>query len=124
MSEKYLLISGRPSTGKTELIIAYANQNIESTLILSEEDESYIKEKGLNSDVKVINPNNIDTVNILEYSTIYIDYIELFDKYFIKNILNEIKNRDIQVIATSFMGRDYSVNNVFEEYMNIKNTTQ
>ena len=40
MREKFLLISGRAGSGKTQILISYANQYPRKTLIVSEE---YIK---------------------------------------------------------------------------------
>ena len=119
MSEKYLLLSGRPGSGRTELLISYANMYPESTLIISEEyTEGYIHKRGLSNLVKVISVSNIDKVNILDYSTVCIDYIELFDKAFIENLLTEIIDEDIRIIAVSQMrASNYSVmNNIFENY--------
>jgi predicted ATP-dependent serine protease len=119
MSEKYLLLSGRAGAGKTELLIAYANMYPGTTLIISEEyTEEHIQKRGLSHLVKVIPANNINKVNIADYSTVCIDYVELFDKAFIENLLTKIIDEDIRIIAVPQMKvSDYFVmNNIFENY--------
>ena len=37
MNEKYILLSGRAGAGKTEMLMAYANQYRTTTLMFSEE---------------------------------------------------------------------------------------
>jgi predicted ATP-dependent serine protease len=124
MKENYLLISGRPGSGKTEMLICYANQFPEKTLILSNEySKQTIQKRGLDTNVEVTDQNGYDKINILEFDTICIDYIEVFEKNFIANVIKEIINLDIRIIAVSQMSRsDYSVlNNVFEETKNLLN---
>lgn len=124
MKENYLLISGRPGSGKTEMLICYANQFPEKTLILSNKySKQTIQKRGLDTNVEVTDQNGYDKINILEFDTICIDYIEVFEKNFIANVIKEIINLDIRIIAVSQMSRsDYSVlNNVFEETKNLLN---
>ena len=121
MSEKYLLISGRAGAGKTELLIAYANMYPKTTLLISEEylEEDIIK-RGLSNDVKIVSAQNLNIGSIKEYSTICIDYIEVFEKAFINNLLNLAINEDIRIIAVSQMkATDYSVmTNIFQNCIN------
>lgn len=46
MADRHLLITGRPASGKTELLVAFANMHPKTTLFLSEEcTEDLLKNK-------------------------------------------------------------------------------
>ena len=116
MVEKIILIAGRPGSGKTELIIHYCNQYPETTLLLAEEySEEYIKERGLKDKVKVINKNEFYNVNLSNYKTICIDYIELFDEEFLQYLITKSLEQNIRIIALTQMRRDFEINNIFHE---------
>jgi len=55
MTEKHLLITGQPASGKTELLVAFANMHPKTTLFYSEEctEEMLKNQKGLNVNVVV-----------------------------------------------------------------------
>jgi len=55
MTEKHLLITGRPASGKTELLVAFANMHPKTTLFFSEEctEEMLKNQKGLHANVAV-----------------------------------------------------------------------
>ena len=115
MDNKFLLISGRPGSGKTDLMIYYANQFPETTLILSEEStKKQLQKKGLKETVLVVGKKKFTTMNVNKFDTVCIDYIELFDNDFIKNYIEPLKNADIRMIVIDQMRRDGSVHhNIF-----------
>lgn len=52
--ENIILLAGRPASGKTEMMIAYANQFPNSKLVLSEEyNPQSLVQRGLNHIIKV-----------------------------------------------------------------------
>jgi replication-associated recombination protein RarA len=107
MNEKHLLITGRPASGKTELLIAYANMHPKTTLFLSEEStESLLKEqRGLSSLVKVVDINNFNIDDLERYNTLCIDYLELFSKEDQEIFIKIIQENKICVILTSQVKR-------------------
>ncbi len=115
MDNKFLLISGRPGSGKTDLMIHYANQYPETTLILSEEStKKQLQKKGLKETVKVVGKKKFININVNKYDAVCIDYIELFDNNFIKNYIEPLKNTDIRMIVIDQMRGDGSVHhNIF-----------
>ena len=116
MNEKYLLISGRSSAAKTELLIAYANLYPKNTIILSCEDIR-LKERGLDPNVTVVDIEKLDNIDFSTCNTFCIDYVELFDNFFINDWIKKLMNMDIRIIAISQMEvGNFSVkNNVFEQ---------
>ncbi len=109
-----ILISGRPGSGKTELIIALCNMHPSTTLLIAEEyDENYIRNRGLNSLVKVICAK--EAANLSDYGcdTICIDYIELIKKPILDAIIDKAKHQNIRVIAVTQMRQNYQFNNPF-----------
>ena len=116
MNEKYLLLAGRVGAGKSEMMIAYANQYPETTLILSEESNKIeLNQCGLNPEVAVIEMKQFKTVNLAEYETVCIEYIELFDQDELHTILQTLKSMDKRIIAITQMRRtSFAINNVFE----------
>ena len=117
MSDHFLLISGRPGSGKTELLICYANRYPAKTLVLSEEStKRQLQERGLNETVVVVGKNEYDKIDINKFDTICIDYIELFERDFINDVLMPLKEKDIRIIAISQMAKDGEIkNNLFEK---------
>jgi len=114
MSEKYILLSGRTASGKTELIVAYANTHPQTTLILSEEytKEWIQKHRKLNKDVKVV--ESLDDIDVNSFETICIDYVELFDKKYVKKLIADLMKVDIRIIVATNMKREtFEINNVF-----------
>ena len=90
MTEKHLLIIGRPASGKTELLIALANMHPKTTLFLSQEsDEELLKEqRNLSELVKVVDRESFDLKDLHNYETLCIDYLELLDSDFVKELMN------------------------------------
>ena len=117
MKNDFLLISGRPGSGKTELLICYANRYLAKTLVLSEESTKIqLQERGLNKRVVVVGKNEFGKIDINEFDTICIDYIELFERNFINDVLVPLKEKDIRIIAISQMAKDGEIkNNLFEK---------
>ena len=117
MKNDFLLISGRPGSGKTELLICYANQYPAKTLVLSEEStKRQLQERGLNETVVVVGKNEYGTIDINKFDTICIDYIELFELDYINDVLMPLKEKDIRIIAISHMTKDGEIkNNLFEK---------
>jgi len=114
MSEKYILLSGRTASGKTEMIVAYANMHPQATLILSQEyKEEWIQEhRKLDKDVKVV--ENLDDIDITSFETICIDYIELFNKKYVDKLIADLMKTDIRIIVASNMKKEtFEIHNVF-----------
>ena len=112
--EKFILVSGRPGTGKTELILHYCNKYPETTLLLAAEySEKYIKERGLSDKVKVIGKDEFYNVELSKYKSICIDYIELFDENFLRDVIEKSLEKNIRIIALSQMRRNFEINNIF-----------
>lgn len=103
MSEKHLLITGRPASGKTELLIAFANMYPKTTLFLSEEctEEVLKKEKGLNGHVKVVDSCSFAHELPQGYTSLCVDYLELLSKEILQKIIALIKQNNLQIIVTS-----------------------
>jgi len=104
MSENYILLSGRPGTGKTKMLIAYANQYPKTTLMFSEEHTiEGLRKLGLDHNVDVVDKSNFDISIASKYDTICIDYIQVFDKNYIKEIIKNLMKTNIRIIAVSQM---------------------
>jgi len=115
-TENYILLAGRPGSGKTELLIAYANQYPSTTLFYSEESDALrLQNRGLNTGVEVVNKKQFDLENINKFDTICIDYIQVFNKDYIHNLMKELMQRNIRIIAVSQMNRHMEIeDNIFE----------
>ena len=113
----FILISGRPASGKTQLLIAYANMYPQTTLVLSEENSREdLHQRNLSKDIKVINSELFQNVDISKYKTICIDYIELFSDTFIKEKINPLIDTGIRIIILQQMDRKGRIrNNPFGE---------
>jgi len=120
MQEKYLLISGRPGVGKTEMLMSYANLYPKETIILSEgHSKKHMQERGLHVGVDVVSTQELGGINYLKYKTFCIDYIELFDRDFIMNLVEELMLLDIRIVALSHMrAKTFYTNNIFEQVLN------
>jgi len=107
MNEKNLLITGRPASGKTEILIAIANMHPSNTLFWSEESsEIQLKEeKNLSHLVKVVDSKSFNLEELKNYETICIDYLELLDNYSIKELMKIVKMNKKRIIATSQVRR-------------------
>jgi len=107
MKDKHLLITGRPASGKTEVLIAFANMHPKTTLFFSEEcTENLLKEqKGLTKLVKIVDSSNFMNEDIQKYTTLCIDYLELLSTEMLHQIMQIVKRNAIQVIATSQVKR-------------------
>lgn len=111
-----ILLAGRPGSGKTDMIITYANQYPVSTLIISEESTALdLQERGLNSSVQVIRQEHCQSVDLTMYTTMCIDYLELFDQNVVKNMILEGVKLNMRIILVSHMRRDCVINNIFEK---------
>lgn len=76
--------------------------------------EEILAKKGLNPGVNIVNLKSYDSINILDYKTICIDYVELFDYDFLKKLLYQTADKDIRIIALTQMKKDFTVlNNIF-----------
>jgi len=119
MSEKYIHLAGRTASGKTEMILAYANQYPKTTLILSKEySKEWIQEsRNINKDVKVV--KTLDGIDISKFDTICIDYAELFDYDYLQDLVKTLMELDIRIIVASHMKRgDFHIqHNMFEKVM-------
>jgi len=107
MKEKHLLITGRPASGKTEILIAFANMFPKTTLFLSEEcTEDLLKnKKGLNELVKVVNSSEFTYEETQNYTSLCVDYLELLSDETLQKIIKTIKQSNLQVIVTSQVKR-------------------
>ena len=107
MKEKHLLITGRPASGKTEILIAFANMYPKTTLFLSEEcTENLLKnKKGLNELVKVVNSSEFTYEETQNYTSLCVDYLELLSDETLQKIITTIKQSNLQVIVTSQVKR-------------------
>lgn len=110
LNNNIILLSGRPGSGKTAMMIAYANMYPKTTLILSEENtKDMLICKNLSRDVNVVNADSFKNVDILAYDTICIDYLELFDKDFINKKIKSIMEQNIRLIVLTQLDRNYNI---------------
>jgi len=119
MKQDFILIAGRPASGKTELVRLYCNENPESTLLISEEySEEYIRERGLDPKVVVIRQAGFSQVDLSEYTTVCLDYVELFSEHNLHYIIKSAVEMNMKIIALTQMRRDLRVNNIFQDVIN------
>lgn len=117
MFKNVILLSGRPGSGKTQMLIAYANLYPTTTVIISEEStKEQLEKRGLNSLVKVLraveyNPDQFNN----SLSTVCIDYLELFDKNVLKKIVMDTIRLNIKIVLLSQMKRNGEINNFFAD---------
>ncbi len=107
MTDKHLLITGRPGSGKSELLIAYANMHPKTTLFLSDEStEEFLKQqRGLDAQLKVIDSKDFDTSILNGYETLCVDYLELLSEDMIQKLLKILEDNNHRVILTSQVKR-------------------
>jgi predicted ATP-dependent serine protease len=112
-----ILLSGRPGSGKTVMLIAYANMYPKTTLILSEEStKETLVSLNLLKDVDVVNESNFNNIDISKYDTICIDYLELFNKIFINEKIKLITELNLRLIILTQLDRNYNIRlNPFKE---------
>lgn len=103
MTDKHLLITGRPGSGKSELLIAYANMYPKTTLFLSDEStEEFLKQqRGLDAQLKVIDSKDFDTSMLNGYETLCVDYLELLSEDMIQKLFKILEDNNHRVILTS-----------------------
>ena len=117
-NDNFILLSGRPCSGKTEMLIAYANMYPSTTLILSEENtrESLIDKK-LSEKVIVTDSQGFKNIDMSKYNTVCIDYLELMDYSLIDKIIKEIVRLNIRLIILTQLDRNYNLRvNPFIKY--------
>jgi len=107
MTEKHLLITGRPGSGKTELLVAFANMHPETTLFYSAEctEEMLKNEKGLNENVAVADSSTFKFEQANNYTTICVDYLELLPEEILEKVKVLIKQNNLQIIVASYVKR-------------------
>ncbi|MGJ0336093.1 DnaB-like helicase C-terminal domain-containing protein [Aliarcobacter cryaerophilus] len=111
--ENIILLAGRPASGKTEMMIAYANQFPKTTLVLSEEyNQQSLVQRGLNNIIKVTSQDEFYKLNLENYKTLCIDYLELFDQNKITNIIKAANGQKLRIILLSMMNRQCDINNI------------
>ncbi len=120
-TENYILLAGHPGSGKTELLIAYANQYPSTTLYYSEESDTLtLQNRGLNTGVEVVNKKQFDLENINKFDTICIDYIQVFNQGYIHELMKELMQRNIRIIVVSQMTKHMEIHdNIFETVKSI-----
>ena len=118
-NDNFILLSARPGSGKTEMLIAYANMYPSTTLILSEENtrESLIDKK-LSEKVIVTDSQGFKNIDMLKYDTVCIDYLELVDYGLIDKIIKESARLNIRLIILTQLDRNYNLRvNPFVKYL-------
>ena len=107
MQQKHLLLTGRPASGKTEVLIAFANRYPATTLFLSEEmDEDKLKnDRGLDKSVKVADSTKFLDEDLARYKTICVDYLELLSIEILEKILQIVEENRLQLIVASQVRR-------------------
>ena len=108
-----ILLSGRVGSGKTEMLIAYANLYPKATLFISNESsKEKLCDRGLNE--CIVYSDSLDNLNISLYETVCIDYLELFGMEAIKKFISNVVSQNKRIIVASQMKRSGEINNVFE----------
>lgn len=123
MLEKHILITGRPGSGKTQILIAIANMYPKTTLFFSEEQsEKHLKTKsGLSTDVRVVHSDGFVSEDLNKYSTVMVDYIELLSSNIVHKLVKVIEENKLRVIIVSQVRRgENEVIKRFEELMDRK----
>ncbi|WP_151900464.1 DnaB-like helicase C-terminal domain-containing protein [Sulfurimonas hydrogeniphila] len=116
-----ILLSGRPASGKTAMMIAYANIYPKSTMVLTQENsKEQLLNRGLSKEIIVIDDIEIfKSVSISKYETLCIDYIDLLDNEFIIKYIYPLINTKLRIIALQQMDRNGIVRkNIFNDYIN------
>jgi nucleoside-triphosphatase THEP1 len=114
MSYKPMIISGRPGSGKTEIVIALCNAHPEKTLLIAEEyDAAYIRERGLKPEVTVMGAKEAARLPSFGFETVCIDYIELLSQELLEEIIKKAELEGVRLVAVSQMRRDHQISNPF-----------
>jgi len=98
------------------MLISYANAYPQSTLFLSSESSREVLiTRGLKKEVAYIDgsDNTLESVDLSSFTTICIDYLELFEKNIIKKFIEKTLNNDIRIVVATQMKRDGTINNIF-----------
>jgi len=113
--KEYLLLAGRPNSGKTEIMIHYANQYPLTTLFISEEyAPNTLYRRGLSNHVRVIGSESLNNVKFNNYKTICIDYLQLFEKDIIQTLLKKLAQMDVRIILASSVHQNTQIDNLFK----------
>ena len=107
MSEKHILVTGRPASGQTEIIVAITNRYPETTLLLSQQNspEYLIKARGLDKNVKVVTAEEFMHENLSKYQTICIDCLEMLPTETIVRIMELVQEDRMRIILVSYVLR-------------------
>ena len=113
----FMLITGRPGTGKTELVVNYCNTYPETTIFFSAEysKKQLVKIIGLDERVLVFegwNPKFNFSKNPC-ITAICIDYIELYEEPYLQKLIKKALKNNVRIIAIAAMRRDFSIRNPF-----------
>lgn len=114
-----ILLAGRTASGKTSMLISYANTYPNSTLFISAESSNdFLINKGLNKDIAYFDGTNKDellNINLTKYETICIDYLELFNKEIIKNFIDYLLCEEKRIVVATQMRPNGIIDNIFEK---------
>ena len=118
-NNNFILLSGRPGSGKTEMLIAYANMYPNTTLILSEENiKEGLVDRKLSEKVTVTDSQGFKNIDMSKYDTVCIDYLELVDYGLIDKIIKESARLNIRLIILTQLDRNYNLRvNPFVKYL-------
>lgn len=118
--KNHILLSGRPASGKTQMLIAYANMYPATTLFISQEvTNEAMRKRGLSDLVDY--KDSFEDIDFEKYKTLCIDYLELFEKEDLKQFMVRAIEKDKRIILASHMRRDGRINNnIFEEISKIR----
>lgn len=107
MNDRHLLITGRPGSGKTEMLMALANRHPQTTLFLSEEyDKATLRDRrGLDRRVKIVTCEEFLTDEVSDYETLCIDYLELLSNEALERIEDLIEKECLHIVAASQVRR-------------------
>lgn len=117
--KNHILLSGRPASGKTQMLIAYANMYPATTLFISQElTNEAMRKRGLSDLVDY--KDSFEDIDFEKYKTLCIDYLELFEKENLKQFIVRAIEKDKRIILASQMRRDGRIRNIFEEISKIR----
>lgn len=107
-----ILLAGRPGSGKTEMLIAYANLYPKTTLFISNEStQETLINRGLSKEITYY--NNFENVDLSTYKILCIDYLELFDQELIQKVITNALEQKLRIIVATQMKRNGEINNIF-----------
>ena len=109
-----ILLSGRPSSGKTQMLIDYANMHPNTTLFISQETTNEgLRARELSSSVDY--RDSFEAIDFAKYETLCIDNLEVFVKEDLKQFLMRAMEKEKRIVLTSHMRRNGKVSYLFEE---------